>query len=676
MAESHFPEPEGDIADAEALSPDKLGFMCGIEVHQQLATGKLHSRQPGDLYDVTMDTLPEDWPRFSRKLRAARGEGGKIDIAARFETRRNRSFEYVQSPNSGLIELDDQPPLTHDESALDIALTTSALLNAKPVSLLQTMRKTVVDGSNTSGFQRTTLISTGGTLETSSDPVGISVLCLEEDSARKLDTYATDTGECVIYNLDRLGLPLIEIATDPDVKTPEHAKETSIALGRTLRQTRRVRRGLGSIRQDLNVSIACGDRIEIKGCQDLNWIPRIIKLEMARQLHFYRLANTLRGQLSLPALPSDRRLDDASTEASVRDKVAQALPLQLTDVTEFFTDCESKMVVNGLQKSYTMLALPLPGLAGKIGTKQVDSEGSQLPRLGRELAGAAKLAGVKGVFHSDELPAYGIEISNVESVRKALKLSDDDGFVLCLAPKWQAELALESVLLRARAAWHRIPQEVRNVVIKKGAPDDGTTAPMRPLPGGARMYPETDIPTQAIDSQKWQSIIDNLPMTDSQRQTRMNQFDVSADQKDQILARELDDVFVEYQAGLPAKAWAAVLLENDEIDPRLSSLVLSAKEAGEITREAINDVIAHFAGHIPEITDIIAYAEQHGLKPADESELGDIIAAVVAERLDFVKERGMGAIGPLMGVVMQQAGAADGKAVSALLKQAILDATK
>ena len=676
MAESHFPEPEGDIADAEALNPDKLGFMCGIEVHQQLATGKLHSRQPGDLYDVTMDTLPEDWPRFSRKLRAARGEGGKIDIAARFETRRNRSFEYVQSPNSGLIELDDQPPLTHDESALDIALTTSALLNAKPVSLLQTMRKTVVDGSNTSGFQRTTLISTGGTLETSSDPVGISVLCLEEDSARKLDTYATDTGECVIYNLDRLGLPLIEIATDPDVKTPEHAKETSIALGRTLRQTRRVRRGLGSIRQDLNVSIACGDRIEIKGCQDLNWIPRIIKLEMARQLHFYRLANTLRGQLSLPALPSDRRLDDASTEASVRDKVAQALPLQLTDVTEFFTDCESKMVVNGLQKSYTMLALPLPGLAGKIGTKQLDSEGSQLPRLGRELAGAAKLAGVKGVFHSDELPAYGIEISNVESVRKALKLSDDDGFVLCLAPKWQAELALESVLLRARAAWHRIPQEVRNVVIKKGAPDDGTTAPMRPLPGGARMYPETDIPTQTIDSQKWQSIIDNLPMTDSQRQTRMNQFDVSADQKDQILARELDDVFVEYQGGLPAKAWAAVLLENDEIDPRLSSLVLSAKEAGEITREAINDVIAHFAGHIPEISDIIAYAEQHGLKPADESELGDIIAAVVAERLDFVKERGMGAIGPLMGVVMQQAGAADGKAVSALLKQAILDATK
>ena len=676
MAEAYFPEPEGDVSDVESLDPNQLGFMCGIEVHQQLATGKLHSRQPGDLYDVTMETLPEQWPRFSRKLRAARGEGGKIDIAARFETRRNRLFEYVQSPNSGLIELDDQPPLTHDKDALDIALTTSALLEANPVSLLQTMRKTVVDGSNTSGFQRTTLISTGGTLQTTTAPVGISVLCLEEDSARKLDTFATDSGECVIYNLDRLGLPLIEIATEPDVKTPEHAKETSIALGRTLRQTRRVRRGLGSIRQDLNVSLACGDRIEIKGCQDLNWIPRIIKLEMARQLHFYRLANTLRTELSLPLLPSDRRQDDSEIEAQVEQQVAEKLPLQLIDVTKDFSNCQSKMVVNGLEQSFTMLALPLPGLAGKIGTKSVDNEGAQLPRLGRELAGAAKLAGVKGVFHSDELPAYGIEAEHVESVRSSLDLSISDGFVLCLAPKWQAELALESVLLRARAAWHRIPQEVRNVVIKKGAPDDGTTAPMRPLPGGARMYPETDIPSQKISSEKWQSILQNLPMTDSQRMVRMDEFNVSSDQKEQILARELDDTFVDHQNGLPAKAWAAVLLENDEVDPRISSLVLSAKEQGEITRESINDVIAYFADKNPELDQILAYAEEHGLKPADESQLADIISAVVADRTDFIKERGMGAIGPLMGVVMQQAGAADGKAVSALLKQAILDLTK
>ena len=481
MADPIRTEPIGEIGDATALDPEQLGFMCGIEVHQQLATGKLHSRQPGVLYDVTIDTVPEQWKRFNRRLRAARGEGGAVDIAARFETRRNRSFVYVQSPNAGLIELDEQPPLPHDEDAISIALTVSALLEAKPVTLLQTMRKTVVDGSNTSGFQRTSLISIDGVLQTETGPVGIDVLCLEEDSARKLDTVSTGDGEQVIYNLDRLGLPLIEIATAPDVQSPEHAKETSMALGRCLRQTRKVRRGLGSIRQDLNVSLACGDRVEIKGCQDLSWIPRIIRLEMSRQLHFYRLANELRALTSSPPLPPDRRSDDASLEAEVAQTVATHLPLVLENVSEYFSSCDSKMVQSGLNSGSVMLALPLPGLAGKFGVKSADKEGAQLPRLGRELAGAAKLAGVKGVFHSDELPAYGIESEHVGAVRNHLSLDATDGFVLCLAPSWQAELALESVLARTRLAWHRISQEVRNVVVKKGAPEDGTTSPMRPF---------------------------------------------------------------------------------------------------------------------------------------------------------------------------------------------------
>ena len=376
MGETFTDQPVGEIDDADALDPEILGFMCGIEVHQQLATGKLHSRQSGELFDVTIDTVPQDWPRYDRRLRAGRGEGGKIDIAARFEARRNRSFTYVKSPNAGLIELDDQPPLPHDQNAIDISLTVSALLQAKPVSLIQTMRKTVVDGSNTSGFQRTSLISTDGILKTKGGPVGIDLLCLEEDSARKLDTIMAKNGENVIYNLDRLGLPLIEIATAPDIKSPEHAKQTSIALGRVLRQTRRVRRGLGSIRQDLNVSLMCGDRVEIKGCQDLSWIPRIISIEMARQLHFYRLANELRSSMNLPLLSPDRRTTDTATESQVAEAVAQLLPLNLQDVTNCFAQCTSKMVVDGLSKGSIMLALPLANLAGKIGTKQMDKRTS------------------------------------------------------------------------------------------------------------------------------------------------------------------------------------------------------------------------------------------------------------------------------------------------------------
>ena len=676
MGETFTDQPVGEIDDADALDPEILGFMCGIEVHQQLATGKLHSRQSGELFDVTIDTVPQDWPRYDRRLRAGRGEGGKIDIAARFEARRNRSFTYVKSPNAGLIELDDQPPLPHDQNAIDISLTVSALLQAKPVSLIQTMRKTVVDGSNTSGFQRTSLISTDGILKTKGGPVGIDLLCLEEDSARKLDTIMAKNGENVIYNLDRLGLPLIEIATAPDIKSPEHAKQTSIALGRVLRQTRRVRRGLGSIRQDLNVSLMCGDRVEIKGCQDLSWIPRIISIEMARQLHFYRLANELRSSMNIPLLSPDRRTTDTATESQVAEAVAQLLPLNLQDVTNCFAQCTSKMVVDGLSKGSIMLALPLANLAGKIGTKQMDKGGAQLPRLGRELAGAAKQAGVKGVFHSDELPAYGVESGEVDKVRSELDLQQSDAFILCLAPQWQAELALESVLHRARLAWHRIPQEVRNVVVKKGAPEDGTTSPMRPLPGGARMYPETDIPSFSLASDKWQAIVDNLPMSDDERNLRMQQFNISQDQAGQILARELDDIFVNNIDDLPHKGLATLILENDTANPSLLANVLRAKESGHLSRESMNEIVAALSGANPTLAEIADYAEKNGYKPADVADLTSIVDNIVAERIDFIKERGMGAMGPLMGVVMQAAAGADGKQVSALLREAIQKVTE
>ena len=209
-------EVPGEVGDANSLNPESLGFMCGLEIHQQLATGKLHSREASTLYDHGIDEIQAMWNSAHRRLRAARGESGQIDVAARFEQRRNRSFVYYQSPNSGLIELDEAPPLKHDQDAVNVALTISAMMNAKPVGALQAMRKTVVDGSNTSGFQRTTLVATHGSISTPTGSVGIDVICLEEDSARKLDTKSVSDGEQVFYTLDRLGIPLVEIATAPD----------------------------------------------------------------------------------------------------------------------------------------------------------------------------------------------------------------------------------------------------------------------------------------------------------------------------------------------------------------------------------------------------------------------------------------------------------------------------
>ena len=698
-------EPVGDIADAGSLDPESLGFMCGIEIHQQLATGKLHSRQPGILYDYTIDTIPESWPRAHRRLRAAQGEGGVVDVAARFEARRNRSFTYVKSPNAGLIELDEAPPLSHDKDAVEVALTVSAMMNMNPVAVMQAMRKTVVDGSNTSGFQRTTLIATGGAVQTNTAPVGISLLTIEEDSARKLDTVSGSGGEVVTYTLDRLGVPLIEIATEPEILSPIHAQETSKALGQLLRDTRRVRRGLGTIRQDLNVSIACGDRVEIKGCQDLDWIPKIIELEMARQLHFYRLANEMRAEIGQPLMPPNRDDDDQVTEEDVAKSVEELLPCDIADITDLFSNCQSKMVADSLADGAKVLAVKLANFDGRIGSKQLDSNGAQMPRLGRELAAAAKLAGVRGIFHSDELPAYGIEQAEVDGAKTSLELNESDAFVLCVAPKWQAELALESVINRARKSFHRTQQEVRNVVIKKGAPEDGTTSAMRPLPGSARMYPETDIQVVPIGQEKWDEIASNLPLTQGERRGKLALCDLSENQVDALLGREADDDFhagrdgnlMAGLAGLPDKAWGTLLLDRaqeeiaeltgapsvDHVSLALLGFCLEMREAGGVTRDGLIPLAARIMtsgdwhsqqGDADAIRSALEKrAEELGVVPADSSAVEEVVARIIAEKADFVAERGMGAMGPLMGIVLKElGGGADGKAVSDALKAAIM----
>lgn len=672
-------EPIGEITEPDTLDPVSLGFMCGLEIHQQLATAKLHSRMPSKLYEYKYEDIPPEWPRSTRRLRASRGEGGKTDVAARFEQRRNRSFEYVQTPNAGLIELDESPPRGHDSEAIDVVLTLAALMDAKPIPNLQTMRKTVVDGSNTSGFQRTTMVATDGKIETDSRQVGIDIISLEEDSARKLETKSDDTGETVVYNLDRLGMPLVEIATAPDVLSPEHAKETALALGRLLRDTRRVRRGLGSIRQDLNVSIACGDRVEIKGCQDLNWIPRIVRLEMARQLYFYRLANQLRERASLPPLPPDRKSDSTPVENRVRLAAMNRIPLMIHDLTEIFLDSDSSLVSSSLENGSSVLAVSLPGLSGLLGKKTEDPDSPQLPRLGRELAGAAKLAGVAGIFQSDELPAYGIVESEVESVRNELNLSNDDAFAICIAPVWQAELALESVVNRARMAFHRIPQEVRNVVIRKGKPVDGTTTPLRPLPGGSRMYPETDVPILEIKHSHWSSICNNLPLSALDRKERLRKLDLSNNQVEAILNSEIDDLLFEGIEGkleLPPKAWASALLEVGTDKPNALAVSVHLRNQNLLTREGAEILISE-SNESP-IEEMVAWmsleSESRGFMPADTSSIEDAVVSVIKDRSEFIEDRGLGAIGPLMGMVMQKlGGSADGKAVSKILRERITE---
>ena len=253
-----------------------LGFKCGLEIHQQLETKKLFCDCPSLVNDTNnSDTI------IRRRLRASMSELGKIDEAAKFEQSKNKEFIYEAcSSSSCLIELDEEPIKQINKDALDISFEVSLLLNAKVVDEIHVMRKVVSDGSNVAGFQRTMLVSMGGSIETTKGKVGIATICLEEEAAKKIK----ENESSVTYRLDRLGVPLLEIATDPDIIDNEHAKEVASILGMILRSTYKVKRGIGTIRQDINLSIKNYPRIELKGFQDLRSIPVVIEKEIERQL--------------------------------------------------------------------------------------------------------------------------------------------------------------------------------------------------------------------------------------------------------------------------------------------------------------------------------------------------------------------------------------------------------
>jgi len=259
----------------EEVDYKKIGFKCGIEIHQQIEGKKLFCNCKTIIRKDKPDII------VKRTLRASAGETGEIDKAAIHEQKKGKYFLYqAYSDTTCLVELDDEPPGLLNKEALDVALQISLILNAKIVDEIQFMRKTVVDGSNTSGFQRTALIAKNGYINTSLGKVSIPIICLEEEAAQSIKR----TDEYDVYNISRLGIPLIEIGTDPDIKTPEHAKEVAEKLGMILRSTGKVKRGIGTIRQDVNLSIKGGARIEIKGFQDLKSIPKVIQKEVSRQL--------------------------------------------------------------------------------------------------------------------------------------------------------------------------------------------------------------------------------------------------------------------------------------------------------------------------------------------------------------------------------------------------------
>ena len=601
-----------------------LGLKVGLEIHQQLATHKLFCEDTSDLVDVP------GGQRFRRRLRPTQSELGEVDAAAIEEAKRRLTFVYETTPNACLVEADEEPPHPPNPEALDIALEIALLLNARPVSEVDFMRKIVIDGSNTSGFQRSALVALDGWLETNGKRIGVPTILLEEDAARKLGEAENE----VVYRLDRLGIPLVELATTPNIETPDEARDVALTFGSLLRATRKVKRGIGTIREDLNVSIEGGARIEIKGVQELRMIATFVEREVERQVMLLAVA------------------------ADLKKRNTRSVPTDVGNVTAVFRETESKVVRTALKKGGVVLGWALPGFAGLLKGK-----------LGPELAAHARIAGVSGIFHSDELPGYGITQSELDTVRNGLRIGASDPCVLMAEEEAKARRAIDEMGPRATAALHGVPPETRE------PRPDGTTVYARPLPGKARMYPETDVPPIRVTAERLRRIREHLPEKPDDTIARLaREYGIHEQQARQLVQEGSDAAFevIAREFG-EAKQVATVLLytfgelrrngfDVDGIPVDHLRELFSLLKAGRFAKEALPEIVREMARTNSRASDAMGAV---GVTRVSRKDLESIVDEALRASEDLIDSRGNAAENALMGQVMERVrGRADGKLVS------------
>ncbi|MEM3726086.1 MAG: Glu-tRNA(Gln) amidotransferase subunit GatE [Candidatus Bathyarchaeia archaeon] len=631
------------------LDYEKLGLKVGLEIHQQLATSaKLFCKCKPELFKEQPQIT------FLRRLRPTQSELGQIDPAAYFEFQKGVKIQYeADTRTSCLVEMDEEPPHPLNMEAVEIALTAALLMNAKPVDEIHVMRKTVIDGSNTTGFQRTCVIALNGQIKIANKTVPIQHISLEEDAARK-------TGEednIIRYRIDRLGIPLIEVATAPVINTPKEAEEVALAIGRILRATGKAMRGLGTIRQDLNVSIPNGALTEIKGVQELELIPLVIEYEVQRQLNLIKINQELQ---KIGAKEED-------------------LKPEFYEVTQAFKKTKCKVLQKAIEKNQKILAVKLPKFKGFLKRELMPNI-----RLGTEMADRAKFWGrVGGIFHTDELPAYGITEEEIEALRKMVNAKEEDAVVFVADTPENAKDALKAVLERANEALKGVPEETR------AANPDGTTRYMRPRPGAARMYPETDIPPTQITEDYLRQVLERLPELPEQKLERFTR-DYGLNQKlaKQIMDSEYTELFetIAKESKVSPTTIAVFLTETmkalkrdgvqiEKISENQIKEIFKCISAGELTKEALQDIVIWLSKH--EGQSLKEAIESLGLKTLSKEELEKIIENIINCNKELIKKNGEKAFGPIMGMVMREVrGRAKAELVSELIKKKLEQAKK
>ncbi|MEM0365292.1 MAG: Glu-tRNA(Gln) amidotransferase subunit GatE [Candidatus Nitrosocaldus sp.] len=636
---------------SDTLDPYSIGLKVGFEIHQQLATkSKLFcscrtSIDGDEGYDI----------EFFRRLRPTHSELGEYDPAALFEFRKGKVMRYLaRKGTSCLVEMDEEPPHDLNREALETALIISLALNADVVDEVHVMRKIVIDGSNTTGFQRTMLIAIGGSLKVrfkdGEREVKVQSICLEEDAARLVD----DDSHVRTYALDRLGIPLVEITLEPVTGTSEEIANVALTLGRLLRATRRVARGLGSIRQDVNISIEGGGVVEVKGVQRLDQLKKVIEYEMKRQHGLKIIAERLRCM-----------------------NISIDHPM-IVDVSRLFINTESRVIRSVLDARGVVKALALKGFAGMLAYEPYEGI-----RLGRELGELVRFYGLGGIFHSDELPAYGISREEVDAVRRALMLNSNDAFVLLAGREESVGSAMHAIVERLKQALIGVPAETR------AATQDGRTVYSRPRPGAARMYPETDIPPIAISKEMLSKLRNSIPKTwDEYVDELSKRYGINKVLAEKVFDSDHLDLFerIAESTSIQASFIASTLTET------IVSLERQGLDASRLKDEHVEDAFARISRgeiakeSIASIFEVIMQGKADsvdkaidmlGLRAVSDEELSSILDGIIGENYNIVKEKGDRALGMLMGIAMKRLrGRVDGSKVNILLKSKIEEITR
>ena len=630
----------------EEFDYEKLGLMCGLEIHQQLnSKTKLFCRCPNEL----QGTRDPDFT-IKRFMRPVLGEMGTYDEAMLTEYEKGMSIVYEGYNDVICIyELDETPPFLSNDEARNIAIEVALLLNANIIEEMHVCRKNYLDGSVPCGFQRTMILAKDGYIELENGKrIGIDILCLEEDAARKIKTEK----KINYFRLDRLGIPLVEVTTDPDINDPQECRECAERLGLLLWSTN-VKKVLGSIRQDVNVSIKEGTRIEIKGVQKLDWIPILINHEVSRQL----------------------KLVEIKAEIEKRKLSEDNIPDKPVDMSKAMAKTSCGFVAKGIKSGKKLFGINFKGFKGLL-----EKELMQDYRFGTEIASKVKsISGLKGLIHSDEdLKKYKFSDNDIETLKSTLKSDENDCFILVLGTKKEVDKAMNVIINRVKFAFKGVPPETRRAL------EDGNTEFLRELHGGARLYPDTD--SQAIINSKEEIKVINENLPEYPWETikfYSKKYKLEERQIKELIFTGNLNLFndsIKIYPDNPVLIITTLLetttalrrngknVENiNESDYKDLFTLLKKKEIG---KEAIEDVLSLKADS-PELS-IEQIKEKLKIVSISVEDLKKIIDQIVTSNSNVIKEKEMRAMGPLMGEVMKEVrGKIDGKIVSNELKIAI-----